>query len=420
MDVFVARQPIFNVKSRVVAYELLFRSSLENCFPAIDKDLASARNIADSVLSLGLNKLTGRKRAFVNFTRKMLLSGIYTLLPKQKVVVEILEDVEPDEEVVNACRILKRRGYMLALDDFVFEEKAWPLVKLADIIKIDFQQTPPAERRKLCRLLLDTRIKSLAEKVESRQEFEEALELECSYIQGYFFAKPVVVSARSIPIFKLNYAQLLQEAHRKDFDLRRLEKLIKADLSLSHGLLKLVNSAAFYFVRHIHSIRQALVLIGQRNVRKMVTLVAMSQMAHDKPQELVVNSMIRAAFCESLGEAAGMRNSKDDLFLMGMFSMIDAILDQPLAEALCQLPLSDEVKSSLLGERDNRYQKILQLAVSFEKAEWERFQSAARQIGLDEPRVPELYRNAVQWVDRLQDAALTVVPAPRPRSLSDG
>ncbi|MEE8587436.1 MAG: diguanylate phosphodiesterase, partial [Acidobacteriota bacterium] len=147
MDVFVARQPIFNVKSRVVAYELLFRSSFENCFPAIDKDLASAKNIADSVLMLGLDKLTGRKRAFVNFTRKMLLSGMYTLLPKRKVVVEILEDVEPDEEVVNACRILKRRGYMLALDDFVFEEKAWPLVKLADIIKIDFQQTPPDERR---------------------------------------------------------------------------------------------------------------------------------------------------------------------------------------------------------------------------------------------------------------------------------
>jgi EAL and modified HD-GYP domain-containing signal transduction protein len=255
----------------------------------------------------------------------------------------------------------------------------------------------------------------LAEKVESRQEFEEAVELECSYIQGYFFSKPVVLSARSIPMFKLNYAQILKEAHRQDFDLRRMEKLIKADLSLSYGLLKLVNSAAFYFVRHIHSIRQALVLLGQSNVRKMVTLVAMSQLAQDKPQELVVNSMIRAAFCESLGEAAGMRHSKDDLFLMGMFSMIDAILDQPLPEALGHLPLSDEVKASLLGERDDRYQMILKMAVSFEKAQWERFQEASRQVGLAEARAAELYRDAVQWVDRLQDSALTVVSVPRRR-----
>lgn len=416
MDVFVARQPIFNVKSQVVAYELLFRSSPENSFPAIDKDLASAKNISDSLLSMGLDKLTGRKRAFINFTRKMLLNGIYTLLPKHKVVVEILEDVEPDEEVVNACRILKRRGYILALDDFVFEEKIWPLIKLADIIKIDFQLTPPDERRKLCGMLLENSIKPLAEKVESRQEFEEAVELECRYIQGYFFSKPVVLSARSIPMFKLNYAQILREAHRQDFDLGRLEKLIKADLSLSYRLLKLVNSAAFYFVRHIHSIRQALVLLGQRNVRKMVTLVAMSQLAQDKPQELVVNSMIRASFCESLGDVAGMR-IKDDLFLMGMFSMIDAILDQPLPEALEHLPLSDEVKASLLGQQSDRYQMILQLAVSFEKAEWKRFQSLARRIGLPERRAAQLYRDAVQWVDRLQDSALTVMPRPSRRSM---
>ena len=400
MEIFVARQPIFDTRNEVFGYELLFRSGFQNSCPQIDPDSASAQTFTNSLMDFGLDSLTGGKRAFINFTRNLLLSECATLLPREKVVIEILESVLPDQEVLSACRHLKKMGYMLALDDYTFQEELRSYLPLIDVLKIDFAQTQPEQRQRLMGQLGGNGMRFLAEKVETKQGMEEALQLGFSYLQGYYFCRPSVVPGRSIDGLKYNYIRLLQEIHRGEVDFDRLDRLIKSDLSLTYALLKLINSAAFPFARRIESVRQSLVLLGQKNIRKWVSLVAFSEIAHDKPQELVLNSIVRAAFCESLGKALGMNGPSDDLFLMGMFSRIDAILDQPLEEALSRLPLSEEVKASLLGE-SNPLHQVMELVESYELADWQRFSSLADQAGLAEENVPTLYKEALEWVNRI-------------------
>ncbi len=397
MDVFVARQPIFGIDEKVEAYELLYRSGLENCFPDVDGDQATARMIIDNFHSHDIESMTNGKIAFLNFTRNLLLSECACLLPREGIVVEILEDVEPDDEVIDACRELKRQGYVLALDDFVYRDEVRPLIDLADIIKIDFRATGPADRGELFRLGKPG-VKFLAEKVETAEEARQALELGATYLQGYFFSKPIVLSRKGIPAIKLYYLRILREINRALFDFKRLEGIFKHDLSLSHKLLRLVNSAAFGCRNRIGSLRQALVLLGETNLRKWASLLALSQMAQDKPRELVISSLVRASLCELLGEAAGLKKRKEALFLMGMFSMIDAILDLPLPDALALLPLGEDVKASLMGEGCDLL-AFLQLARGCERGEWSLVSSKAKELRIAESTVCDLYRKAVKSSD---------------------
>ncbi len=286
MDIFVARQPIFNQHREVYAYELLFRSGFENAFGNVNGDQASSKVMTNSFLGIGLDTLTGGKRAFVNFTRDLLVQEIALLFPSEQLVVEILENVEPDEEVLDSCKSLKQAGYSLALDDFCFESKYEPLVKLADLIKVDFLLTTSDERCEKTPQLTDQGITLLAEKVETQEVFEEALQLGYTYFQGYFFSKPVVVSQRGIPGFKVPYIQILQSIRRPEIDFAELERIIKSDLSLTHQLLRYINRFGFGFVREIESVRHALTLLGHDNLRKLVSLVVLSSVVEDKPQEL--------------------------------------------------------------------------------------------------------------------------------------
>ena len=403
MDVFVARQPIFDTKQKVCGYELLFRSGWEDSFPDVDHDKASARTISESFMAFGLEALTGGKRAFLNFTRRLLLSECATILPNDKVVLEILETITPDEEVLAACQNLKARGYTLALDDFVYAEEFIPLIQLADIIKIDFLSTTVESRRDLIPKLSALGIEIVAEKVETHEAFQEAVELGCKYMQGYFFSKPSVLKTRDIPTFKLNYIQMLKEIHSPGFDFSEMDLMIKGDLSLSYKLLKLINSAAFPWARRIESIHQALVLLGQSNVKKWASLIALTELAQDQPQELVSSSVLRAAFCESIGSEVGLEDRKEELFLIGMFSQIDAVLNLPLEEALDHLPLTQEIKDSLQGE-ETELKAILDLVVDYERARWDHFSRGAERLGLSPAEGPQLYRDAVQRVEAMQES----------------
>ncbi|HSR50746.1 MAG TPA: HDOD domain-containing protein [Acidobacteriota bacterium] len=402
MDVFVARQPIFDRLGKVAAYELLFRSGWENSFPSVDPDAASAHTLANSVVTLGLDTLAGSKDVFVNFTQQLLTSGAAALLPPERSVVEVLESVDPaDPDVLRSCRDLKRQGYRLALDDFELRDDADDLVKLADIIKVDYCATSPRQRADIVNKLSDSGVVFLAEKVETSQDVEDAEALGVDYLQGFFYCRPDIVAGRGIPAFKVSYLQLLRELHRPEFNIDRVEKLIKSDLSLSYGLLKLINSAAFALVRRIDSIRQALILLGHDRIKKWASVVILSEMATDKPQELVVNSIVRAYFCEMLAEGTRLRSRKDDLFLMGMFSLIDAILDQPLAEALESLPLETEVKQALMGQ-DGELSQVMELVQRYERADWAGVSVCASRAGIEDGVMPELYSKAVQFVDALR------------------
>ena len=401
MDVFVARQPIFDRQQRVFGYELLFRSCLTNAYDGTEGTQATSQVITTSFFSLDMGKILGGKRAFINFNRDLLVGECVSVLPSEIAVVEVLESVEADEQVMAACKHLKERGYLLALDDFVCEERLAPLAEVADIIKVDFLATPEAERRRLVRRYSGRGIKLLAEKVETPEQFRQAHQMGYSYFQGYFFARPVIISGRDIPAFKLHYLQILKEINLPELDYQRLENMIKQEVSLSYKLLRYINSAAFGWRGPIESIRQALVLLGESESRKFVSLVALPFLAQDKPEELVVTAVIRARFCESIAPRVGLSRRKADLFFLGMFSLLGVIMDRPLEEVLAEVGLAPDVREALLEKSCGRNPLgwILELVRSYEAAEWDRLAQAARHLRLPAEVIPDLYLDSVHWAD---------------------
>ncbi len=396
MDVFVARQPIFDVHQNVYGYELLFRSGLNNVFQHPDPNEATSRVIVDSFFLLGMQELTGGKRAFINVTRDILLKEYLFMVPKELIVVEILETVEPDSAVVAACEKLKKAGYLLAMDDFVDKEEYRPLVDLADFMKIDFLLTAEKTRRSLVRKFGRSGIRFLAEKVETNDVHQGALDMGYTFFQGYFFSKPKIFSGKEIPGYKIHYLQLLQEIHRPELDFGQIGQIIKREMSLSFKLLRYINSAFFSLRNKINSLMQALVLLGEKEIRKWVSLIALARMGEDKPEELLIQALIRAKFCESISSFSGLSHRKEDLFLMGMFSLLDAILDRPLNEILREIPIADDIKAALGGEK-NRLNQIHQCGLAWEVGNWEKSLELSRVIGIDEMAAYHQYLKAVKW-----------------------
>ncbi len=393
---FIARQPIFDLKENVYAYELLFRSGLHNYFDCDDVDHASTSVIANSFLLFGIDEMTSGRRAFLNCTRKVLVEDLVTALPKQHAVIEVLEDIEPDDEVIAACRRLKELGYTLALDDFIYHQKFEPLLELADIVKVDFLLSGPGERQRISSLLRRRGICMLAEKVETREDYEQAVSMGYELFQGYFFSKPVILSRRDIPANKLQYLRVLKEIHNPEIDFQRMAKTVQGEVSLSFKLLKLINSAAFGLRHKVSNIVQALSLLGEREVRTWVSLLSVSAMASDKPAELVVNSLIRARFCEQGAGLIGEGFESSELFLMGLFSQIDAILDRPLAELLDEIQVSPEMRQALLDKEGKRSQ-LLEICVALERGYWDQLSELATSLQLEEVTLSETYLEAVKW-----------------------
>ena len=400
MDSFIARQPIFNVGQKVFAYELLFRSGPENFFTGADHDSASSHVIGESLHGFGLGQLVGRKKAFVNVTRQVLVDGLAHVLPSATCVVELLETVEPDPEVLTACRELKRAGYMLALDDFVPRPGNEPLVDLADVIKIDFLGTPPGERQALARRFQNRGIQVLAEKVETREQFAEAREAGFSYFQGYFFCRPEVMSRREIPAARQNCLRFLQELTRADLDYNRLEPIIRQDVALTIKLLRFLNSAFLGLRIRVTSVRHGLMILGDRAIRQWASLMALVGLGAGKPPELLTISLGRARFCELAGGATGYAGDRDDLFLLGLLSTIDALMDRPLAELLAEMPISPEIRSALLGD-DSPAGRLFALSQACEKGDWEALPRRCREAGIEEALAADLYRQSLEWADRM-------------------
>lgn len=406
METYLARQPIFDRQQKVFAYELLFRSGLtNNAYDGTNQNHAASKVIADCCSMLGPHSVTNGKRAFVNVTRDVLLSDYVSLLPKEVAVVELLENVEPDKAVVAACRKLKDNGYLLALDDFIYSEGYRPLVELADVIKVDFLTTDRATQAGLVAQLAPRGLTLLAEKVETREVYEDAIRMGYSYFQGYFFCKPEVLARKDVPGFKLNYFRILQEIQRPELDFAEIEAIIKRDVALSFKFLRYINSAAFSLRSEITSVRQALNLLGEVPVKKWVSLITLTSMASDKPAELVMQALIRAKFCELLAPQAQLKPRANELFLMGMLSLIDAIMDQTLSSLLTELPISEDVKVALL-DGGNRLGDVYHFVLAYERGEWGRLTELAAKLGVDEAAPPQIYLEAVEWVQQsLQSGA---------------
>ncbi|MBN1957596.1 MAG: HDOD domain-containing protein [Desulfuromonadales bacterium] len=396
MKHFIARQPIFDTKGRVYAYELLFRSGLHNYFDCDDQDHAAASVIANSNLLFNLDEMTGSTKAFINCTRRVLLEDLMTTLPRQQAVVEVLEDVEPDDALIAACQRLKQQGYTLALDDFVYHKNYEPLLDLTDIIKVDFLLSDLDEQKRLAQMMIPRGIKMLAEKVETHEVYEQAKEMGYQLFQGYFFAKPVIISRKDIPTNKIQFLRILKDVHAQDVDFKKLALTIQSEVSLSYKLLKLINSAAFALRHKVTSILQALSLLGLREIRSWVSLLSISSMADDKPAELVVSSLIRARMCEQLAQPCKLGDRQADMFLMGLFSLLDVIMSRPIDEILKEITVEEDIVATLTGA-EGQLQQVLSLVVATEKGEWEQVSSLAMTLHLEEKAVSTAYMDAVKW-----------------------
>ena len=398
MEIYVARQPVFNKNKRLYGYELLFRDGLSNAFPDIDGDTATSKLLSNSFFSIGMNQLTSGKTAFINFPQSLLLKKVPMMFPSEKMIVEVLEDVDPTEQVISACNEIAKAGYSLALDDFVFKNEIQPLIELADIIKIDFMLTPIDEIQKIVNRFERKNIKLLAEKIETYEDFKNALSMGFLYFQGYFFSKPEIISGKEIAPYKITLLQIVGEANKKDCSFEKLEKLINRDVSISYKLLRYINSAFFKRACEISSIKHAIVLLGEMEVKRFISMVATAELASDKPDELVRASIIRARMCELLGLHSHNGADISELFLMGLFSLIDAMLDNNMEDIMQSLPLSKNIKQALLEEKGD-LADYLKLVSSYESANWETFSSIISNINVDEKKFPEFYQEAVSWAD---------------------
>lgn len=398
MDFYIARQPIFNRGKVVIAYELFFRDSLSNFFPGVDGDTATSKVLSGSFFSLGMERITGGKKAFINFTRNLLSSDIPLVFPPETTVIEILEDVRPDAPVIEACRKLTSSGYSLALDDYFPMNGMQSIVEFVSIIKMDFRAMPVDEMKGLMRDPAYSKIKFLAEKIETYEEFKRALDMGFEYFQGYFFSRPEILKGKELTDSAFQLLNLIMAICKPEVNIDELGGIVERDVSLSYKLLRYVNSASMKRRTEISSIRKALMIIGLVELKRLVSLIVLSQAAVDKPEELLKVSCIKARFCEGLGLASTCSTIGSELFLLGLFAHIDAILDQPMKAVIEKIPVSKNIFDALVNGKGEAL-PYLRLAESYERGLWDDVRKYASLVCVREEALPGIYAEACQWAN---------------------
>ncbi len=389
-DIFIGRQPIYDRKLGVYAYELLFRTADMNRAAITDGDKATSDVIINTFLEIGLDNIVSNRLAFINLTRSFFVNEHSISLPKDRVVLELLEDIEADDEVVAGVKRLTDQGYTIALDDFIYHESLKPLVQLADIIKIDIMALDRDEVRDHVQALRKHPLRLVAEKVETQEEFDYCMELGFDYFQGYFFAQPKVIRGQRLPNNRLAILKLLSRLQDPDISPQQLEDLIAQDVAFSYRILRYVNSASFALPRTIESIQQAVIILGLKSIKSWTTLLAMSQV-DNKPAELVITAMVRAKMAEELAKAQK-ADRPDSFFTVGLFSALDALMDNTMEEILTQLPLADHISDALLHHKGT-HGEVLSCVLAYERGQWDQIQPTR----LNRSQIRDCYLTAVQW-----------------------
>lgn len=390
---FVARQPILTGDEKTFGYELLFRDGVEDYFCNGDSESAS-RSTLDTSLLMGLDVLSDGRRAFINCTRDVLMKDYITLLPPEQAGVEILESVPADDVVMAACERLKQAGYLIALDDFAVNDPRESLVSLADIIKVDMRATSPEDATAMVKRFGSKSCQLLAEKVETRDEFLAAKKAGFAYFQGYFFRRPELMQAREIPANRANYLRLLQAISRPELEPREIEDVIKGEASLCYRLLRYLNSPVFGFSSEVKSIRHALAMLGEREVRRWLRLVVTLSATQNKPSDLVLSALVRARFGELL--APKIKHGESDLFLVGLLSLMDAILEVRMGVVLEGISLDQEARAVLLGE-ESMLSGFYRLMRAQEAGDWQTVMRINAELHLPDSFVAECHWKAMQW-----------------------
>ncbi len=413
-DVFVGRQPIFDESDRLFAYELLYRSgATATAAYGASIDQMCTDTVLHTLMTIGIGPLTGGTLAFVNLTRDFLLGRLYELFEPSTVMIELLETVEPDEEVVRACERLVSQGYSLALDDFVNRPGYEPLLKLASVVKIDVLGQSEAELKRAADELRPYGVRLLAERVETSEVRDVCRRLGYTLFQGYFYSRPQIVSHRELGVEHSTLVRLMNlvdEPATADAD---IEQAFKGDPSLSYKLLRIANSAAFSG-REVSSIGFALRMVGRKPLHRWLTLLFVSSMAARSgiSRELVLAALARGRLSELIGErgaqARGLRPgmvATGPLFLTGLFSLLDVLLRMPMDGVLSRMSIASDVKAALLT-RSGPYAATLALVEAQERGDWDAVADASAAIGIAAQAVSADYTEALGWArDRLATAA---------------
>lgn len=401
MEVFLARQAIFDRQRHVYGYELLFRSCLKNTFNGADPSASTRQVVSNSLLAIGLDRIAGHKKVFVNVGRDLLLDEFPAILPKHQMILEILDSGDLDPAILAACESLRQQGYLLALSAFAARPEQRPFLKHAHFVKVDIRTRTDQDHLSLVHEYHAHGLIMVAEKVETLEDYQRAKAAGYDCFQGYYFARPQMIIGRQIPAIKLNCLRLLREILRPELNYDRLASLISADVSLTYQLLRFVGSYLFSAGGRIETVQQALVYLGENQLRRWVALAAIPRAATDKPEELLKISLLGACFSESIATLAGI-SQPEEAFLMGLFAHLDALLDRPLEESLQELRVDPAITDALLdrGSSTDPLSRINRLVRCYTTADWDAVPAHAAALGLDPSAVATAYVQAAEWADR--------------------
>jgi EAL and modified HD-GYP domain-containing signal transduction protein len=394
MDILVARQPVFDRYQQVRAYDLLLKTSFENLYNDPNWEKANTAALAMNLLSSHIATISAGKNVFVNFDGRMLQRDMATIFPEDDVAIEIIYEGKSDAELLRQCARLKERGYQIVVDSTVPELPPAELLDLIDILKVDAGGIEKLKKEN--NRTRSNRLKLLAKNLSGRADFNEAVERGYTYFQGDFYRKSQWRQPGDVPYAKLNLLLLLHEINSPGVSFQNISRIVQRDVGLSYKLMRHINSAYFGFPSEIRSVKYALTLLGLLNIRQWLSNVALLELAQDKPDELVVNSMVRARFAELLASRFGLAKRSSELLLLGLFSLLDVFLERPMEIVLEKLPLTDELKSALLHQ-NSPFLPVYQLVLAYEGGDWNSVSRIAKEEVIAESELSLLYIKALEW-----------------------
>lgn len=402
MNVYMARQPIFDNENNVYAYELLYRSNgQDNLYTGVSGDESTADVVTNAFFGLDVKNVIGGARAFINFTGNLLKRGIPKMISPEILVVEVLENQLTDDDLLDACMELKELGYMIALDDFEYSNAYSELFQLGDLVKIDFR-TPQKSIEETAYVCRYSNKLMLAEKIETHEEFEYAKKLGCTYMQGYYFAKPAIMSGSSIQPLPVNLMQVMQLIAEPEPNIKAIVDVMSRDTAMCQRILRLINSAYFGVSNKVSSISQAILILGLDYLREWVYLMGMQKLTHNDNVEAMKTSLLMAKLCRKISllipEAS---ENADSFYLMGLLSMVVFSGERALAQALDEFPLTNDIKKGLL-RRGGIYSDVFETALSYTNADWERFEEIIGKYNIDSASITDLFVECTQEIEKIQ------------------
>ncbi len=399
---YIARQPIFDKDKRLYGYELLFRNKQESkLFSKEVSSTVATATVIDGLFEAGIDNIVDGKRAFVNFDYEFLMSEAIELINPDTLIVEVLEDVVVDEILLERVKYLKSKGYKIALDDFVEDYKDYLLTPVADIIKYDLMETPLKEIKKDVELALRDKKTLLAEKIETNEEFLLAQKMGFHLFQGYFFFKPSIITrANDKKSLKGQYCRILQELHKDEPSYQNLAEIIETDINLAYRFMRVVSHKQTE--EPIYSIKSSLVYMGLKELERWINVLMLRELSSDKPMAIMSLSLVRAKFSEYISDNSIYRKRKLEISIMCLLSVLDAILDMPMNEALEDLSLSEDVKEALVNRTGN-LSPIFELVCAYEGADWEKVNKLSSEIGLDKDVIMDGYFEALKWASEIMN-----------------